>query len=140
MNAKRSLTGLMLATLAFALVSCSEPKQEAHVSFVQPVDGATVGRTFKVVMAVKGMKIHKAGDIIPGTGHFHLIIDQGEDSYIPMDALIVKDRKHLHFGKGQTETTLHLFPGKHSLTLQFGNGHHKSYGRELSQTINITVK
>jgi len=140
MNAKRSLTGLMLATLAFALISCTEPKPKAHVSFVQPVDGATVGRTFKVVMAVEGMKIHKAGDIIPGTGHFHLIIDQGEDSYIPLDALIVKDRKHLHFGKGQTETTLHLFPGKHSLTLQFGNGHHKSYGRALSQTINITVK
>jgi len=140
MNAKRSLTGLMLATLAFALISCSEPKPEAHVSFVQPVDGATVGRTFKVVMAVEGMKVHKAGDIIQGTGHFHLIIDQGEDSYIPLDAVIIKDRKHLHFGKGQTETTLHLFPGKHSLTLQFGNGHHKSYGRALSQTINITVK
>ncbi len=140
MNVKRSLTGLMLTTLAFALISCSEPKQEAHVAFVQPVDGATVGRTFKVVMAVEGMKLHKAGEIIPGTGHFHLIIDQGEGSYIPMQALIIKDREHLHFGKGQTETTLHMFPGKHSLTLQFGNGHHKSYGRALSQTINITVK
>ncbi len=139
MNAKRSFVWLALATLAFALISCSEPKPQAHVSFVQPVDGATVGRTFKVVMAVEGMTVHKAGDIIPGTGHHHLIIDQGEDSYIPLQATIVNDRKHLHFGKGQTETTLHLFPGKHTLTLQFGNGHHKSYGRALSQTINITV-
>ncbi|MFQ5344523.1 MAG: DUF4399 domain-containing protein [Mariprofundus sp.] len=129
-----------MAMFAIGLISCSEPKPEAHVSFVQPKDGATVGRTFKVVMAVEGMEVRKAGDIVPGTGHFHLIVDQGEDSYIPLQAVIIKDRSHLHFGKGQTETTLHMFPGKHTLTLQFGNGHHKSYGRELSQTINITVK
>jgi hypothetical protein len=140
MNIKRSRSGLAVAAMALALISCSESKPEAHVSFLQPVDGATVGRTFKVVMAVDGMKIHKAGEIVPGTGHFHLIIDQGEGSYIPMQALIVKDRHHLHFDKGETETTLHLLPGKHTLTLQFGNGHHKSYGRALSQTINITVK
>jgi len=140
MNLKLSTRCLAIAILGFGLISCSEPKPEAHVSFVQPTDGATVGTTFKVVMAVEGMKVRKAGDIVPGTGHFHLIIDQGEDSYIPLQAVIVKDRKHLHFGKGQTETTLHLFPGKHTLTLQFGNGHHKSYGRALSQTINITVK
>jgi len=52
MNAKRSFVWLALATLAFALISCSEPKPQAHVSFVQPVDGATVGCTFKFVMAV----------------------------------------------------------------------------------------
>jgi len=140
MNVKRSFTCLALVALASALISCSEPKPEAHVSFVQPVDGATVGREFKVVMAVEGMKVQKAGDIVPGTGHHHLIIDQGEDSYIPLQAVVVNDRTHLHFGKGQTETTLHLFPGKHTLTLQFANGHHKSYGRALSQTINVTVK
>jgi len=140
MGLKLSIHCLAIAILTFGLISCSEPKPEAHVSIVQPADGATVGTTFKVVMAVEGMKVHKAGDIIPGTGHFHLIIDQGEDSYIPLQAVIVNDRSHLHFGKGQTETTLHLFPGKHTLTLQFGNGHHKSYGRELSQTINVTVK
>jgi len=140
MNLKPSIGGLVIAVLAFSLMSCSEPKTEPHVSFVQPKDGAVVGTTFKVKMAVEGMEIHKAGEIIPGTGHFHLIIDQGEDSYIPLQAVIVNDRSHLHFGKGQTETTLRLFPGKHTLTLQFGNGHHKSYGRQLSQTINVTVK
>jgi len=140
MNLKRSFTCLALVALACAITACSESKPEAHVSFVQPVDGATVGRTFKVVMAVEGMTVHKAGEIIPDTGHHHLIIDQGEDSYIPMHAVVVNDRSHLHFGKGQTETTLKLFPGKHTLTLQFADGHHKSYGRALSQTINVTVK
>jgi len=132
--------GLALILLAGALISCSEPAPKAHVSFVQPVDGATVSRNFKVVMAVEGMKLKPAGEITPGTGHFHLIIDEGEDSYIPRNALIIKDHNHLHFGKGQTETMLRLFPGKHTLTLQLGNGHHKSYGKALSQTINVTVK
>jgi len=140
MTVKRSLSCLALIALTSALISCSEPKPQAHVSFVQPVDGATVGREFKVVMAVEGMEVQKAGDIVPGTGHHHLIIDQGENSYIPLQATIVNDRSHLHFGKGQTETTLRLFPGNHTLTLQFANGHHKSYGRALSQTINVTVK
>jgi hypothetical protein len=140
MNLKRSFVYLAIVTFACALLSCSESKPQAHVSFVQPVDGATVGKKFKVVMAVEGMKVQKAGDIVPGTGHHHLIIDQGEDSYIPLQATVVNDRTHLHFGKGQTETTLHLFPGKHTLTLQFANGHHKSYGHALSQTINVTVK
>lgn len=139
-NLKRSLNCLTFTALAFTLISCSEPKPQPHVSFVQPLDGATVTSPFKVVMAVEGMTIRKAGDIVPGTGHHHLIIDQGEDSYIPLQALVINDRTHLHFDKGQTETTLRMFPGKHTLTLQFANGHHRSYGRALSQTIHITVK
>ncbi len=137
-------TGIMhyvaAALMALGLAACSKPAPEMGVSFVQPQDGATVSSPVKVVMAVKGMKIHPAGEILPGTGHFHLIIDEGEGSYIPMNGLIVKDRSHLHFGKGQTETTIRLFPGKHTLTLQFGDGHHRSYGRKMSQTITIHVK
>ena len=140
MNLKRSIIALALAAMACTLAACSDPEPKTSVSFVQPVDGATVGRTFKVVMAVEGMKVHAAGDIIPGTGHHHLIIDQGDDSYIPLQAVVIKDRSHLHFGKGETETTLHLLPGPHTLTLQFANGHHRSYGRSMSQTIHITVK
>jgi len=140
LNKKQSLNCLLLTAMAFTLISCSEPKPQPHVSFVQPLDGATVTSPFKVVMSIKGMTIRKAGDIVPGTGHFHLILNEGEGSYIPLQALIINDRTHLDFGKGQTETTVRMFPGKHTLTLQFGNGLHKSYGRALSKTIQITVK
>jgi len=139
-NVKRFILAVVCASLAGMLVSCSEPEPVKRVWFEQPKDGATVPRTFKVVMGVEGMKLHAAGDIVEGTGHHHLIIDEGEDSFIPSGEQIVKDRHHLHFGKGQTETTLHLWPGKHTLTLQFANGHHKSYGHALSQTITVTVK
>lgn len=128
---------MALIALVFGLTACSEPKAPPHVSIVQPTDGATVGQTFKVVMAVKGMKIRKAGKIIDGTGHYDLIID---GSAAPMGEVIVKDREHLHFGDGQSEATVHLYPGKHSLTLQFANGFDKSYGQALSQTISVTVQ
>ena len=35
------------------------------------------------------------------------------------------DDTHLHFGKGQTEASITLSPGKHKLTLQFANALHK---------------
>ena len=48
--------------------------------------------------------------------------------------------RHLHFGKGQTETDVTLPPGSYKLTAQFANGAHQSYGKALSQTIRISVK
>jgi len=46
----------------------------------------------------------------------------------------------MHFGKGQTETDLTLVPGKYTLTLQFANGAHQSYGEPMSKKIEVTVK
>ncbi|MDQ6974353.1 MAG: DUF4399 domain-containing protein, partial [Mariprofundaceae bacterium] len=90
-----------------------------------------------VVMAVEGMRVHKAGDLIKETGHHHVVVDGG---FIPKGDVVAKDETHKHFGKGQTETRLHLTPGEHSLTLQFADGHHQSYGKAMSQTIHIFVK
>jgi len=86
---------------------------------------------------VNGMQVRKAGPVVEGTGHFHLIIDNG---YTPKGRIVPKDATHKHFGKGQTETELKLAPGEHTLTLQFANGQHTSYGREWSKTIHLTVK
>ena len=105
--------------------------------FISPKDGDTVSSNFAVKMGIKGMKVHQAGDIIEGTGHHHLIID---GAYIPENEVVPSDEKHIHFGKGQTETTIQLKPGKHTLTLQFADGHHQSYGKVMSKTIHITVK
>ena len=54
--------------------------------------------------------------------------------------MVPADATHLHFGKGQTETMLKLTPGKHTLTLQFADGAHQSYGPDLSSTITVEVK
>ena len=107
------------------------------VSFLAPIDGATVTSPFKVQFAVNGMAVKPAGDMAPATGHHHLLVD---GAAIPADTVIPADATHLHFGKGQTETELALAPGKHTLTMQFGNGAHQSYGPSMSSTITVTVK
>ena len=50
------------------------------------------------------------------------------------------DKNHLHYGKGDTITSVNLSEGNHTLTLQFANGMHMSYGKQYSNTISIYVK
>ncbi|NDI87511.1 DUF4399 domain-containing protein [Undibacterium crateris] len=92
---------------------------------------------FKVQFGLEGMKIGVLGDLSPGLGHHHLIIDSGS---VKAGEFVPFDEKHMHFGKGQTETELNLAPGKYKLTLQFGNGAHQSYGDKLSSSIYIEVQ
>ena len=122
-----------------AVLSAGLLPQMAHaasVSFIEPADGAVVSSPFTVKFGVGGMEVKPAGDVTPDSGHHHLLIN--EDS-IPAGQAIPVDEKHIHFGKGQTETSLTLPPGQYKLTMQFANGKHQSYGPELSKTINVTV-
>nr|WP_301234598.1 DUF4399 domain-containing protein [Pandoraea cepalis] len=116
-----------------ALAQSAQPR----VFFVAPTDGATVSNPVAVNFGVEGMAIKPAGDMTPNTGHHHLIID-GDP--IPAGQVVPTDDTHLHFGKGQTETSVNLTPGDHTLTLQFANGAHQSYGPAMSQTIKVHVK
>lgn len=107
------------------------------VSFVEPEDGATVKSPFKVKFAVEGMDVKPAGALVANSGHHHLVINGAaikEGESIPFDD------KHLHFGKGQTESDVKLAPGEYTLTLQFANGAHQSYGTPMSKSIKVTVK
>ena len=112
------------------------PKQAAY--FVEPADNATVGQEFKVVMGVKGMKIKPAGDMTEDTGHHHLLID--EEPIAKGGVVPAGSPSHMHFGKGQTETTITLEPGKHTLMLQFADGAHQSYGEPLRASITVNVE
>jgi len=109
----------------------------AKVMFTEPADGATVSSPVKVVMGVEGAKVKPAGELVEGTGHHHIIVD-GQP--IEAEKVVPKDDTHIHFGDGSTQTELELEPGEHTLTLQFADGMHRSYGRALSKTITITVE
>ncbi|MFJ2991980.1 DUF4399 domain-containing protein [Pandoraea sp. NPDC087047] len=124
---------LLAGASATALAQSAQPR----VFFVAPTDGATVSNPVVVKFGVEGMAIKPAGDMTPNTGHHHLIID-GDP--IPAGQVVPTDVSHLHFGKGQTETTVNLTPGDHTLTMQFANGAHQSYGPAMSQTIKVHVK
>ncbi|OYU46076.1 MAG: rod shape-determining protein RodA [Burkholderiales bacterium PBB4] len=130
--AKLSRTALILcAAMAWPLAHAAD-----RVYFEAPADNATVTSPFKVKFGLEGMKIGPLGDMTDKTGHHHLIINS--EATKAGDPVPV-DEKHLHFGKGQTETEVSLPPGKHTLTLQFGNGAHVSYGAGMSKTITVTV-
>jgi hypothetical protein len=114
---------------------------DAKVYFVEPQAGAVVSGPVKVVMGVKGIEIAPAGTEKPATGHHHILIDTdvptGEAAENPLPA----DDNVKHFGKGQTEATLTLSPGLHTLQLAVGDGNHVPHDPALkSEKITITVK
>lgn len=111
--------------------------KDSGVYFVNLKNGDTVTSPVIVQMGVKGKTVEPAGTIHAGKGHHHLIID---GNYVEKGQMVTKDSTHLHFGKGQTVDTLKLSPGQHTLTLQFADGVHMSYGKDWSSTITILVK
>jgi hypothetical protein len=112
-------------------------KPAARVFFKNLKNGQTISSKYKIEFGVEGIAVKPAGEITPGTGHHHLIID---GDAIPAGQVVPADATHIHFGKGQTEAEIALTPGKHKLLLQFANGAHLSYGPELSAVVDIIVK
>jgi len=110
----------------------------AKVYFVSPADGDTVTSPLKVVMGLSGMGVAPAGTQKDNTGHHHLIIDAPTPDPA---AGIGKDEKHRHFGGGQTETSIELTPGQHTLQLVLGDWKHVPHNPPItSQVITVTVK
>ena len=109
----------------------------AAVYFIQPIDGAEVSQSFVVKFGLRGMGVAPAGIEMPGTGHHHLLINQPEvDLTLPLPTT---DRI-VHFGKGQTETTVTLPPGEHRLELLLGNHLHVPHSPPVrSGVIRVTV-
>jgi len=111
---------------------------DAKVSFVEPADGATVSSPVHLVFHVDGMNVAPAGAVMHGQGHHHVIVDR--ESFPAAEGIPVGEEGIYHFGKGQLETDLELSPGSHTLTLQFADGIHRSFGPELSTSIRVTVE
>ncbi|KAB2810218.1 DUF4399 domain-containing protein [Phaeocystidibacter luteus] len=109
----------------------------ARVYFVNIEDGSTVSSPLHVEMGVEGMTVNPAGELVVGTGHHHIIINKG---HISKGDVVPADEQHIHYGGGQTETDLELEPGAYTLTMQFANGLHQSYGEEMSATVEVIVE
>ena len=134
----RKTFGAAGCALAVALLAgCATQPAGPSVSLLEPANGATVGTTFKVVFGVNGMKVAPAGDIVANSGHNHLLINKAP---VATGESVPFDDQHRHFGAGQTEAMITLPPGAYTLTSQFANGAHQSYGAAMSKSIKITVK
>ena len=133
---------LLGSSLAFgqdAATARTKAPKGASVSIISPKNGATVGQDVTVKFGAKGIAIKPAGDTTPNSGHHHLLIDQKE---LPaLDAPIPNDATHKHYGKAQTEDTIHLEPGTHTLQLDLGDAAHRQFDPPIvSKKITVHVK
>lgn len=111
---------------------------QAKVFIVSPKDGATVAQDVVVKFGVEGIALAPTSASTPDSGHHHLLIDAKE--LPPLDALIPNDATHKHYGKAQTDDTIHLESGTHTLQLDFGDARHMQFDPPLvSEKITIHV-
>ena len=129
-----------LAAASLALAQERTPSAPgAEVYIISPKDGAVVHNPVLVQFGLKGMGIAPAGIKYDNSGHHHLLIDT--DPPADQSAPLPATEKIVHFGKGQTETTLTLSPGKHTLQLLLADLNHIPHSPPLlSKKITITVK
>ena len=114
-----------------------EPAEEPSVFFKHPAEGATVPSPVFIEMGVKGMQIEPAGEVKEGFGHHHILINQ---TSWPKGEIIPMSDSTIHFGKGQTDASLELAAGEYTISLQFADGVHASYGEGMAASISITVE
>jgi hypothetical protein len=134
---------LALGASALAAVALAQERMPAaagaEVYFISPLNGAIVHGPVSVRFGLKGMGVAPAGVKVDNTGHHHLLVDT-DLSELKLGAPLPATEKILHFGKGQTETTLTLAPGKHTLELVFADYAHMAFDPPLvSRKITITV-
>lgn len=131
--------GLSLVTLVMAIsLGTAQAAESPSAYIIEPQDGAVVSSPVKVVFGLSGYGVAPAGTMKEHTGHHHLIIDAPlPDLSKPIPA----DAHYKHFGGGQTETTVELPPGKHTLQLLLGDQSHVPHNPPiLSKQITITVE
>jgi len=110
---------------------------DARVYFVGLQDGAVLPQKATIRFGLVNMGVAPAGIEKPNTGHHHLLID----AKLPqLDLPIPNDFNHLHFGAGQTEATVTLPLGRHTLQLVLGDETHVPHNPPvMSKPIRVIV-
>ena len=112
--------------------------ENAELYFISPVDGAKVSNPVNVRFGLRNIGVAPAGIQFDNSGHHHLLVNT---ELPPLDFPIINDENHLHFGAGQTEVTLELPPGEHTLQLLLGDFAHIPHAPAvMSDRITITVE
>ena len=125
------------AVLAEGLPRSASP-EGAQVYFITPADGAVLTNPIRVVFGLKEMGVAPAGTEKANTGHHHLLVNIES---IDMNQPIAKDEQHRHFGGGQTETSIELPPGQHTLQLLLADHLHIPHQPPvMSKKITVTVE
>jgi hypothetical protein len=135
------LTAAALALAAAPALAQDTPAPEgAEAHFVNLRDGDRLTNPIPILFGLNGMEVAPAGEERENSGHHHLLINatlEGEALREPIPA----DDNHRHFGGGQTEATLELPKGTHTLQLVLGDHFHVPHTPPvMSEIITITVE
>ncbi|MBV9563746.1 MAG: DUF4399 domain-containing protein [Bradyrhizobium sp.] len=132
---------LVLAAVTLAKAGETVAPAGAKVYFINIKDGDTVKSPANIQFGLSGMGIAPAGVETADTGHHHLFIDTDAPEGDALNNTIPMDEHHMHFGKGQTEGSVPLAPGKHTLQLVLGDWTHIPHKPPvMSEKITITVE
>ncbi len=109
----------------------------ARVYFLNIKDGQTLKSPFLIQFGLTSeMGIAPALADWPDTGHHHLVIDS---TITNMNKSI--SNKHIHLHKGQTEITLKLPTGKHTIQIFFADYSHIPHDPPImSEVITVNVE
>lgn len=106
--------------------------------FINLKNGDSVASPVNVQFGLRGMGVAPAGIEKAATGHHHLLVDVAD---LDINAGIPVSDNHRHFGAGQTEASVALKPGVHTLQLVLGDQNHiPHHPVVMSDRITITVK
>jgi hypothetical protein len=139
----RTRLAVLMALLVLPSTAASaqgvKPAKDAYLYIIWPADGESVKGTFWCRFGLRNMGVTHAGDDFGNSGHHHLLID-ADDSMDPAEP-IPQDKKHLHYGAGETEALVELPPGKHTLQLVLSDARHFNFDPPVvSKKITITVR
>lgn len=110
-----------------------------RVYFITPKNGQKISGPITVRFGLQGFGVAPAGIDKAKTGHHHLLINASK--LPPLDKPLPKDDNHRHFGDGQTEVSLTLPKGRHTLQLVLGDKNHIPLGEQLvSESITVEVE
>ncbi len=127
-----------------ALAQDTPAPEGAAVYFVNLEDGATVSSPVTIIFGLEGMGVAPAGTEKENTGHHHLLLNRpplGEGEEGELEYGLPADDNHIHFGGGQTQVTLDLPAGQHTMQLVMGDLNHVPHIDPVtSEVITITVE
>lgn len=110
----------------------------AAVYIISPSGGAVVTNPVRVIFGLDRMGVAPVTSTHEATGHHHLLVDT---ELPPLDRPIPIDDNHRHFSGGQTEASLNLPIGQHTLQLLLGDHNHTPHQPPVvSRKISITVQ
>lgn len=123
----------ILLSVTFSFIA----NAEQNVYFINLKDGDKLESPIFIQFGLSGMGVAPAGTNREGTGHHHLLINVDD---IDISRPIPSSFNHIHFGGGQTETTIDLPSGVYTLQLLLGNMSHIPHNPPVvSEKIKIEV-